>query len=423
MIIPSIDLQGGQAVQLVNGERLAIEAGDAMPLAETFGRVGPIAVIDLDAAMGKGSNKEIILRLVKKYRCRVGGGIRDIETAIAWLDAGAEQIIIGTAADVSFVKQLPRDRVIVALDTRYDEVVVDGWRSGTGARAEERMRELRDYVSGFLVTFVESEGLMEGTQLDRIAALKEAAGDSKLTIAGGVTSAVEIRVLDASGVDAQVGMALYAGRLTLAAGFSAPMTSDRADGLWPTIVVDEFDRALGLCYSNLTSLEEALTTGTGVYWSRSRGLWRKGESSGATQELLGVSMDCDRDTLRFRVRQRGPGFCHLSTRSCFGELGGIAHLSQRVNERTATAPPGSYTRKLLMNDGLLAAKVVEEAHELVDANTAPEVAAEAADLLYFTLVTLARHGVGLSDVVRILDNRARKVTRRPGLAKSMEVST
>ena len=112
----------------------------------------------------------------------------------------------------------------------------------------------------------------------------------------------------------------------------------------------------------------------------------------------------------------------MATRSCFGELGGIAQLSQRVNERTSTAPPGSYTQKLLTNDGLLAAKVVEEAHELVDATTGPEVAAEAADLLYFTLATLARHGVALTDVVRILDSRARKVTRRPGLAKTMEVS-
>ena len=420
MIIPSIDLQGGQAVQLVNGERLALEAGDPAPLASMFGRVGPIAVIDLDAAMGKGSNADIIHELIRSHRCRVGGGIRDIETAIRWLDAGAEHVIIGTAATVEFVQQLPKERVIVALDTRHNEVVVEGWRSGTGTSAEERMLELRDYVDGFLVTFVENEGLMQGTQLDRVASLKESAGSCHLTIAGGVTTKAEIASLDDAGADAQVGMALYTGRLTLAQGFSAPVTTDRQDGLWPTIVVDEFDRALGLCYSNLQSLEAALESGSGVYWSRSRGLWRKGKTSGARQELLSVSVDCDRDTLRFKVRQHGPGFCHLDRCSCFGDLGGIPRLSQRLRDRADSAPAGSYTRRLLEDDTLLGAKVVEEAYELVAARTPQEVTSEAADVLYFTLVTLARHRVPLDDVVDLLNRRSLHVTRRPGLAKNLD---
>ena len=422
MIIPSIDLQGGQAVQLVNGERLAIEAGDPRPLAKRFGLVGPVAVIDLDAAMGRGSHRELIRALCATTRCRVGGGIRDLQTAIDWLDAGAEHIIIGTAATPELLQKLPKDRVIVALDAKYDEVVVNGWTTSTGRSIESRMRELRAYVDGFLVTFVENEGLMQGTRMERVESLLTAAGTCSLTIAGGVTSAAEIRELDQRGVDAQVGMALYSGRLSLAEAFAAPLQSDRADGLWPTVVVDEYDRALGLCYSNIDSLRRAFETHTGVYWSRKRGLWEKGATSGATQALLSVGVDCDRDTLVFRVKQHGPGFCHLRTCSCFGELGGLPTLSARIEQRLASAPAGSYTRRLLEDASLLSAKVVEEANELVDAVEPEHVTAEAADVLYFTLVTLAKRGVSLTDVMETLDRRARKVTRRPGNAKRTEVN-
>ena len=121
---------------------------------------------------------------------------------------------------------------------------------------------------------------MQGTNMDAVAELVEAAGSAKLTIAGGVTTADDIRQLDALGADAQVGMALYTKRLDLAEAFAAPMSSDRADGLWPTVVVDEHSRALGLCYSNLESLRCAIQEKRGIYWSRKRGLWRKGATSG-----------------------------------------------------------------------------------------------------------------------------------------------
>ena len=420
MIIPSIDIQGGQAVQLINGEKLAVEAGDPSPLAERFGRTGPIAVIDLDAAMGTGSNREQIKTLCQQTRCRVGGGIRDAQTALDWLNNGAEQIIIGTAASRELLAQLPRERVLVALDAKYDEVVVNGWTKGTGRTVESRMEELRDVVAGFLVTFVENEGLMQGTRLDRVAALQNAAGGCSLTIAGGVTTAEDIRRLDALGVDAQVGMALYTGRMSLAEGFAAPLTSDRPDGLWPTVVVDEYERALGLCYSNLQSLTEALESGRGVYWSRSRGLWKKGESSGATQQLLAVDIDCDRDTLRFKVRQNGPGFCHLKTLSCFGNLGGLPALSERLERRKEKAPQGSYTKRLFADPELLSAKLREEAQELTEAQAAEDVVWEAADVFYFTLATLAQRGVPLTEVLHQLDQRALQVTRRPGNAKTKE---
>jgi len=417
MIVPSIDLMDGRTVQLIGGKDKALDAGDPRPLAERFGRVGEIAVIDLDAALGRGSNATLIRDVVRLARCCVGGGIRDVETARGWLDAGAERVILGTAARPEILDQLPRERVVAALDHVAGKVVVEGWRRDTGVDVFERMHELRGHVGGFLVTFVEREGRMQGIDFDEVRALKDAAGDARLTVAGGIKNAGEIAALDELGVDAQVGMALYTGKLTLAQSLAAMLSSDREDGLWPTIVCDELGQCLGLAWSNAESLERALETGTGVYWSRERGLWEKGKTSDNTQELLGVLLDCDRDAIRFTVRQAGSGFCHLGTRSCFDEDRGLGALERTIAERTRETEPGSYTARLLTEDGLLDKKLVEEARELAEAGTQAEVAHEAADVLYFTLVAMRRGGVQLHDVISELEARARRVTRRRGDAK------
>ncbi len=417
MIIPSIDLMGGHAVQLVGGREKAIDAGDPRPIAERFARVGEIAVIDLDAALGQGSNAGVIEDLLKIGRCRVGGGIRDVETARRWLDAGAAKVILGTRAVPEILSQLPRERVIAALDAEDGEIVVEGWRTKTGHSIEGRMAELRDMAGGFLITFVEREGRLGGGDQERSEFLVKEAGDARVTVAGGVTTADEIAALDRIGADAQVGMALYTERLDLGAAFAAPLTSDRPDGLWPTVATDEHGVALGLAWSDATSLSEAIRSGRGVYHSRSRGLWIKGLTSGATQELLRVDLDCDRDAIRFTLRQNDPGFCHLDIRTCWGEDSGITALARLLATRLAEAPEGSYTRRLLDDPGLLAAKLTEEAGELAAAETAAEVAHETADVLYFALVAMARAGVPLGDVATELDRRALKLTRRPGDAK------
>lgn len=416
MIVPSIDLQGGNAVQLIGGVTRALDAGDPVPIARRFARVGEIAVVDLDAALCTGTNEEAILRLVSSHRCRVGGGIRSAGQALRWLDAGAERVVLGTAAVPEVLRALPRDRVIVALDAVDGEVVVDGWRTRTGRGIAERMAELREWVGGFLVTFVEREGRLGGTALDRVPALVAAAGAARVTIAGGITTAEEVAALDRLGADAQIGMALYTGALSLAEGFSAPLVSDRPDGLWPTVICDEHGVLLGLAWSDRESLGRAIDEGIGVYRSRRRGTWVKGETSGAHQSLLGVALDCDRDALRFTVRQHGAGFCHLGTRSCFGPERGLGALAATLSRRLAQAPEGSYTRRLLDDPALLRSKLAEEAAELAEAG--PDgVVHETADLLYFALVALLRGGGDLEAVEAELDRRARKVSRRPGDAK------
>lgn len=418
MIIPSIDLLGGRTVQLIGGEELAIDAGDPVPLLEQFRLAGEVAVIDLDGARGGGSNAELIRRLVRLAPCRVGGGIRDVDSAIGWLDAGASRIILGTAATPDLLRELPPQRVIAALDARDGQVVTHGWRSGTGESVLDRMRRLEGLVGGFMVTFVECEGRLSGTRLDLVHQLREAAGSAPLTIAGGVTTVDEVAALHALGADAQVGMALYTGGLNLADAIAAPLSSDRPDGLWPTVVVDETGHALGLAYSSSESLREAVRTRRGVYQSRRRGVWRKGDSSGATQHLLRVDLDCDADALRFVVSQAEPGFCHIGSATCWGELAGIAGLDQRVRRAARMPAAGSYTARLLGDPDFLAAKLREEAAELADAQAGAAAVHEAADLLYFTLVTLASRGGSLAEVAAELDRRARRVTRRGGDAKT-----
>jgi phosphoribosyl-ATP pyrophosphohydrolase len=417
VIVPSIDLMNGHAVQLVGGRELKIDAGDPRPIAEKFRIAGEIAVIDLDAALGTGSNEAVIRDLLAIAPCRVGGGIRDVETARKWLDAGATKVILGTAAVPEILLQLPRDRVIAAVDAVDGEVVVKGWRERTGRDALGCLAELKDLVSGFLVTFVELEGRLGGTDLDRVKAVRDAAGGVRVTAAGGITTTDEIAALDRLGVDAQVGMALYSGRLDLADAIGAPLTSDRPDGLLATVVCDERGVALGLAWSDRDSLREAVRTGRGVYHSRTRGLWVKGLTSGDHQDLLRVDLDCDRDAMRFTVRQHGRGFCHVGTRTCFGEDAGIGPLDRTLAARAQDAPAGSYTRRLLDDPVLLRAKLVEEAGELADATTPADVAWEAADVLYFTLVAMARTGVPPSEVEAVLDARSRKVSRRKGDAK------
>jgi len=421
MIIPSIDLINGQAVQLIGGEKKAIDAGDPRPIAEQFSLAGVLAVIDLDAALGRGNNDEVIGDLVKRYPCRVGGGIRDFDRAMRWLDAGARHVILGTAAKPELLSRLPRERVIAALDSKHGKIVIEGWQKSTEADVIQRIAELKDVVSGFLITFVEREGRMQGIDLDRASRVVEAAKGVRVTVAGGVSSAEEIAAIDRLGADVQVGMALYSGRMSLADGIAAPLRSDRPDGLWPTIVVDEFGRALGLTFSNIESVREAVRLKKGVYHSRSRGLWIKGATSNNTQDLLRIDLDCDRDALRFTVHQSGKGFCHNDTWTCWGDDRGLPRLERRLKERSIAAPADSYTKKLFEQPELLRAKLIEEATEFGDALLASspdgEIIHEAADLFYFALTALARSRVSLAAVEEELDQRSRRVTRRPDKEK------
>jgi phosphoribosylformimino-5-aminoimidazole carboxamide ribotide isomerase len=224
MLIPSIDLQDGRVVQLVQGERLAIEAPDPEPWIQQFSRFPRVQLIDLDAARGRGDNAAIVADICRRLPCRVGGGIRSVERARAVLDSGAHGVIASSAlfrdgaVDVPFAESLAdaigRDRVIAAVDSRGGQVVIHGWKTTLPITAVEAVRALEPYCAEFLYTHVDAEGLMQGTDMDAILAVRHAT-TRRVTAAGGITTWDEIDRLDAAGVDAVVGMAVYTGQLPL----------------------------------------------------------------------------------------------------------------------------------------------------------------------------------------------------------------
>jgi phosphoribosylformimino-5-aminoimidazole carboxamide ribotide isomerase len=221
MIIPCIDLMDGKVVQLVQGREKALEGDSPEEMLRKFAAFPEIQVIDLDAAMGRGSNSELVRLLASKVVTRVGGGVRSVERARELLDQGAHRVIVGTAAfcasgvNTEFLAGLDRERLIVAVDSKDGRIVVKGWRESTGLSAEAVLQELEPYCSGFLCTYVDKEGMMQGTDLDWFRRLR-AATSLELTAAGGITTIEEVRALQAMNVHAALGMAIYTGKLSLA---------------------------------------------------------------------------------------------------------------------------------------------------------------------------------------------------------------
>ncbi|MHB8526475.1 MAG: 1-(5-phosphoribosyl)-5-[(5-phosphoribosylamino)methylideneamino]imidazole-4-carboxamide isomerase [Candidatus Acidiferrales bacterium] len=220
MIIPCIDLMDGKVVQLVQGRDKAVEGDAPLEMIRKFSAFPEIQVIDLDRAMRRGENDALVELLVSQAKCRVGGGIRTAERAQKLVERGAHRVIIGTAAFTHALEEIAAavgsDRVIIALDSRAGKVVVNGWQEATSVTAEEVIARLEPFCSGFLCTYVDKEGMMQGTDLTWFRRLR-AATQHELTAAGGIATVDEIQELAAMRIHAALGMAIYTGRLNLAA--------------------------------------------------------------------------------------------------------------------------------------------------------------------------------------------------------------
>ena len=222
MLIPSIDLQRGRIVQLVQGERLAVESTDVEGWIARFRGHRAIQLIDLDAAKGEGSNDPLAAHICAQVPCRVGGGIRSIERAREVLVRGATHVIIGSAlfadgaVDVRFASAIAAavgpERLIAAVDSRGGRIAIHGWRTVLNLSTFDAVRELQPFVSEFLYTHVDREGLMAGTDIPAVLAVRNAT-TRRVTAAGGITTNDEVELLDGLGVDAVVGMAIYTGRM------------------------------------------------------------------------------------------------------------------------------------------------------------------------------------------------------------------
>jgi len=406
MIIPSIDIMDGKAVQLKQGKEKVLEREDIFELAEYFGRFGEVAVIDLDAAMGKGDNTNLIKQLCKIANCRVGGGIRTVEKAKLLLANGAKKIIIGTAATEGFLSQLPKDRVIVAIDAKNGKVTTEGWTKEIDFTPAEFVKRFDDLCSGYLYTIVEKEGMMGGTDIKAIKKIRKITKNS-LTAAGGISSIDEILKLEKINTDCQLGMSVYTGAIDLTDAYMSILDFDKGGGLIPTIVQDVHTKqVLMLAYSNSEAVKVTFSTGKATYFSRSRNeLWTKGETSGNTQKLISARYDCDGDTLLYKVEQTGNA-CHTGRYSCFGEEEfSLNQLYKVLKDRKDKLPQGSFTAKLIKDDFLLKRKIMEEAFETVNFEQGDGLEWEAADLAYFVLTLMVKNGITVEDVLNNLSSR------------------
>lgn len=412
MLIPSIDLMDGKAVQLQQGDKKIIEREDVFELLEDFAMYGEVAIIDLDAAMGKGSNQTLIEQMLRKRPCRVGGGIRDLETAKNYLAAGATKIILGTSASQDWVKKLPRQALIFAIDAKDDHLTTHGWKTTQDIKVLDIIEDWAQHCGEFLYTQVKKEGMMQGIDEARISAVIKTS-PIPVTVAGGITSYADLQWINAQGANSQIGMAIYSGKMSLNEAFMSLVDFDKmAQGktaLIPTVVQDvKTKQVLMMAYSSQASLQHALETRTGTYFSRSRNqLWSKGETSNNTQKLVQVDVDCDGDTLLFLVEQNNNA-CHFDRYSCFASQTknySLAYLDEVFEARMNSAEGQSFTQKLFSSEALQIEKLKEECDELIEATDHNHVRWEAADLLFFTLVMAKAKGVSFQEIVNDLRSR------------------
>ncbi len=407
MLIPSIDLMGGKAVQLQQGDKKIIERDDVFELLEEFAMYGEVAIIDLDAAMGHGSNQDLIEQLLRKRPCRVGGGIRDLETAKNYLAAGATKIILGTSASQDWVKKLPRQSLIFAIDAKDDFLTTHGWKKTQDIKVLDIIADWAQNCGEFLYTQVKKEGMMQGIDQQRISAVIKAS-PIPVTVAGGITSYEDLQWINARGANSQIGMAIYSGHMSLNQAFMSLVDFDKLP-LIPTVVQDvKTNKVLMMAYSSAESLEHALENRTGTYFSRSRNeLWTKGLTSSNTQKLIQVDVDCDGDTLLFLVEQNRNA-CHFDRYSCFASQTrnySLDYLDEVFEQRMATTETQSFSQKLFASEALQIEKLKEECDELIEATEHNHVRWEAADLLFFTLVMAKSKGVSYQEIVNDLRSR------------------
>jgi phosphoribosyl-ATP pyrophosphohydrolase/phosphoribosyl-AMP cyclohydrolase len=413
MVIASIDIQDGKVVQLKRGAEKMLERDDAEALARDFAFYGEVAVIDLDAAMGKGSNEAMMKSLLRLADCRVGGGVRTPERAKELVSWGAQKVILGSRAfegdkvDQAFLaacsKKVGRERIIVAIDARDGRVCTKGWAHDTGIDVIEAARAAAPYAGELLYTCVEREGTMEGIDMARVRALKAALPeDVKLTAAGGVESVAAIAELAAMGIDVQLGMALYTGKVSLADAFLA-CAKFGPDGLIPTIARDIDGNVVSFAWSSAASLGEMLASRSARFLSRSGAAL---PSSGGAPAVRAVRANCQADALLVTL-EPAKAYCPSGAYSCFGyEPYSIAKLGRVIQDRIANPSPGSYTATL--DDERVREKILEEANEIIVARKKDEVVWEAADVVYFLSVLLAREGLSWDHVVAELDRRHKK---------------
>ena len=403
MIISSIDLMNGKAVVMKQGLEKIIERDDVLELAKYYGRFGELSVIDLDAAVGNGDNEALIAKICKTASCRVGGGIRDINKANRILSMGAKKIIIGTAAKEELLTKLPKDKIIIAIDSNGGKVATHAWTRTTDITPIEAVKRFNTLCSGFLYTNIEKNGTMNGINIDTIKEIRSIA-TKEVIAAGGISSVDEIVKLERINVCPQLGLSLYTGKIQLEEAFVKCLDFEKRLGFIPTIVQDyDIKQVLMLAYSTPESLLQSLKTAKGTYVNRStKQIIVKGETSGNTQELVTARYNCDMDALLFKVKQKGNA-CHRGNYSCFEDKDfAVKDLYNTFVNQKTVMPDNANTTKLFKDEFLLKSKIMESAFSTVNFDKTGGLADSAADLMYYLLTYMVKNDVTPQDVLNKL---------------------
>mmetsp|Transcript_10795 Transcript_10795/g.19063 ORF Transcript_10795/g.19063 Transcript_10795/m.19063 type:complete len:448 (+) Transcript_10795:153-1496(+) len=423
------------------------DAAALQSLVEKVGRCGPVVLVPSSEIASSNADEAAAVAAVEKVApilransCRVGPlPASNVGAVTEWLNGGASRaLVIGSLEEIAQVgAELPKERLIACLSTveglteedlallekSVGSVVVEVPSTSSDddirALAETAYEKLgKVFRQGLSLHVSEASAGTCEESCKLVGDLHHLKGsDHPIHVESSIVSVPKEDSTSAPESGFDVGLAL-----------NACLRTDREDGLYTTVVTDELGVALGLVYSSKDSLRRSIAEGRGIYWSRSRNsLWRKGDSSGAIQLLVSIDFDCDADAVRFQVKQLGSpaAFCHQGWRGCWGEDSGVPHLYRTLETRKNEAPEGSYTKRLFEDKTLLRNKLLEEAQEVIEAveeNDPVHVAEEVADLTYFMLTACVSGNATLHDVYKVLDERSRKVKRRPGNAKAYRIA-
>lgn len=404
-VAPTLLLSGAGKAMLSSG---AQAGDDALEVARSLCLLGEVTVLDLDCAT-RTTNESIIKALLEFAKFRLGG-FKSVDEVFGWLDIGVTKAVLDSRV---FTKedmgQLPPKRVCAQLEVDWENKCAVQKEGPVVLKGEvEALSTLADEL---MLTFKGSPSIEDVAPL--LEELKTYT-TKRLLVYGVQESIKAMMECDRIGFTCVLSDSLATEEVSVGDVVVAFAKTDRPDGLYTTVVVDQLGVALGLVYSDDASIRAAAKRRKGIYHSRKRGLWEKGLSSGATQDLFEIALDCDRDALRFVVKQHGAGFCHLNRRTCWSEDAGVGHLLRTLESRVKSPQPKSYTNRLLNDPDLLHNKLLEESQELIEAKSPQEVAGECADVVYFASVICARAGVEWHEVETMLDRRSLRIRRRKG---------
>jgi phosphoribosyl-ATP pyrophosphohydrolase/phosphoribosyl-AMP cyclohydrolase len=411
--IPTVDISEGKAVLVQKGKVYKV-LGDAISHSNLLSIHHVFQLIDIDAAMGKGSNRELIKKITEKHHCYVGGGIRTKEDAIELLNSSARRVIISTKSDL--LKIIPKNRLILAIDIDENfQVLNHGRTRKLDKNFFEFLQENVEFIEIITVTFHHKEGTNSGIPLNQVKEIKNFINstlkDRTITLicAGGISSIDEIKELIKLDVIPQFGSGFWCNKFSLGEAMiellnyekqGKWMKNEKEEVLFPCVIQNKDGMVLGSVYCNAESIKKSIDERKATFYSRdNQKLWLKGETSGYIHTVLAVHLNCDKTSLRFIVD--GEKFCHLERRnSCFGDYdpnrGGIK-LMQKVIE-ISKKEENQFSTKMLTEGHKINHKIIEHSEHLAYAKTKNEIIENTSDLLYYSMLYLNKHHVDVAEI-------------------------